>query len=204
MRKAEPRDPGRRPRRRGLAPCRRRAAAGGDAARDDPPVHRRRHDRAERLHRQRWSSTSRSTRSCSGSCATIPSLIPAAVEEYLRLLTPYRGFARTPTRDVEIGGRLIRKDEPVAVVFASANRDEDVFPEPDRFVLDRPNIGRHVAFGMGPHRCAGAPLATLMLRLTLEELLARTSAIEVVGEPTMTRLAGVGDAVRPGAACRDA
>ena len=59
-----------------------------------------------------------------------PSLIPAAVEEYLRLLTPYRGFARTPTRDVEIRGRLIRKDEPVAVVFASANRDEDVFPSP--------------------------------------------------------------------------
>ena len=71
-----------------------------------------------------------------------PSLIPAAVEEYLRLLTPYRGFARTPTRDVVVRGRLIRKDEPVAVVFASANRDEDVFPEPDRFILDRPNIRR--------------------------------------------------------------
>ena len=56
-----------------------------------------------------------------------PSLIPAAVEEYLRLLTPYRGFARTPTRDVELGGRVIRKDEPVAVVYASANRDETVF-----------------------------------------------------------------------------
>ena len=116
-----------------------------------------------------------------------PSLLPAAVEEYLRLLTPYRGFARTPTRDVEVRGRAIRTDEPVAVVFASANRDEDVFPEPDRFVLGRPNIGAHVAFGMGPHRCAGAPLGRLMLRLTLEELLARTSAIAVTGEPRMTR-----------------
>jgi cytochrome P450 len=115
-----------------------------------------------------------------------PSLIPAAVEEYLRLLTPYRGFARTPTRDVEIGGRLIRRDEPVALVYASANRDEAVFPEPDRFVLDRPNIGRHLAFGAGPHRCAGAPLATLMLRVTLEELLARTSSIELAGGVTMT------------------
>ena len=115
------------------------------------------------------------------------SLVPAAVEEYLRLLTPYRGFARTPTRDVELRGRLIRKDEPVAVVFASANRDEEVFPDPDRFVLDRPNIGAHVAFGMGPHRCAGAPLGRLMLQLTLEELLGRTSTIEVVGEPRMTR-----------------
>jgi cytochrome P450 len=115
-----------------------------------------------------------------------PSLAPAAVEEYLRLLTPYRGFARTPTRDIEIGGRLLRKDEPVALVYASANRDESVFPEPERFVLDRPNINRHLAFGAGPHRCAGAPLATLMLRVTLEELLARTSSIELAGEVMMT------------------
>ncbi len=115
-----------------------------------------------------------------------PSLVPAAVEEYLRLLTPYRGFARTPTRDVEIGGRLLRKDEPVALVYASANRDESVFPEPERFILDRPNINRHLAFGAGPHRCAGAPLATLMLRVTLEELLARTSSIELAGDVIMT------------------
>jgi len=115
-----------------------------------------------------------------------PGLVPAAVEEYLRLLTPYRGFARTPTRDVEIGGRLIRKDEPVALVYASANRDESMFPEPHEFVLDRPNIGRHLAFGAGPHRCAGAPLATLMLGVTLEELLARTSSIALAGEVTMT------------------
>jgi cytochrome P450 len=116
-----------------------------------------------------------------------PSLIPAAVDEYLRLLTPYRGFARTVKEDVEIRGRLIRKDEPIALVFASANRDEDVFPDGDRFVLDRPNIKQHVAFGMGPHRCAGAPLGTLMLRITLEELLGRTTSIAVTGEPVMTR-----------------
>jgi len=116
-----------------------------------------------------------------------PSLVPAAVEEYLRLLTPYRGFARTPTRDVEIRGRVIPKDDPVAVVFASANRDEDVFPDPHRFILNRPNIRQHVAFGVGPHRCAGAPLGRLMLRLTLEELLERASRIDVVGEPRMTR-----------------
>ena len=116
-----------------------------------------------------------------------PGLVPAAVDEYLRLLTPYRGFARTATEDVEIRGRLIRKDEPIALVFASANRDEAVFPDAGRFVLDRPNIKQHVAFGVGPHRCAGAPLGTSMLRITLEELLARTSAIEVVGEPRMTR-----------------
>jgi cytochrome P450 len=115
-----------------------------------------------------------------------PSLVPAAVQEYLRLLTPYRGFARTPTRDVEIGGRVIRKDEPIALVYASANRDESVFDDPHEFVLDRPNINRHLAFGAGPHRCAGAPLATLMLEVVLEELLARTSSIAVDGDVTMT------------------
>lgn len=116
-----------------------------------------------------------------------PSLVPAAIEEYLRLFTPYRGFARTARHDVEIGDRTIREGEPIALVYASANRDEAMFPDGDTFVLDRPNIGDHVAFGMGPHRCAGESLARLMLQVTLEELLARTSSIELDGEVVMTR-----------------
>ena len=116
-----------------------------------------------------------------------PELIPAAIEEYLRLYTPYRGFARTANRDVEIGGRQIEADEPIALVYASANRDEAVFDEPDRFILNRPNIDRHIAFGLGPHRCAGESLARLMLQVTLEELLSRTSSMELDGEPEMTR-----------------
>jgi cytochrome P450 len=115
------------------------------------------------------------------------SLVPAAVQEYLRLLTPYRGFARTARRDVVIGGRLIKKDEPIALVFSSANRDEAVFPDSDKFILDRPNIKQHVAFGMGPHQCAGAPLALIILRLTLEELLRRTKSLKVTGPLKMTR-----------------
>ncbi|WP_258000319.1 cytochrome P450 [Bacillus sp. Marseille-P3661] len=115
------------------------------------------------------------------------SLIPAAIEEYLRLFTPYRGFARTPNKDVVIGGRLIKKDEPIAVVFASANRDEEVFPNGDEFILNRPNIKEHVAFGMGPHQCPGAPLARMMLSTTLRELLVRTKKIELDGEAVMTR-----------------
>lgn len=115
------------------------------------------------------------------------SLVPAAVEEYLRLFTPYRGFARTAVRDVEIGGRRIAADEPIALVYASANRDEEVFDDPDTFVLDRPNIDRHLAFGMGPHRCAGEGLARLMLVTVLRELLARTASIELAGEIRMTR-----------------
>ena len=143
-----------------------------------------------------WSSTSPSTPSCRRSCAPIPSLVPAAVEEYLRLLTPYRGFARTPTRDVEIGGRLIRKDEPVALVYASANRDESVFPEPERFVLDRPNIGRHLAFGAGP-----APLRRRAARDADAAGDARGAARAHVvdrarGRGDDDRLARVGDAVR--------
>jgi cytochrome P450 len=115
-----------------------------------------------------------------------PDLIGAAVQEYLRLFTPYRGFARTATHDVEIRGRKICEREPIAFAYASANRDEDVFPDPDAFVLGRPNIGRHLAFGGGAHRCAGAPLATEIIQITLEELVARTSRIEVTGEIRMS------------------
>ncbi|HTC36129.1 MAG TPA: cytochrome P450 [Bryobacteraceae bacterium] len=116
-----------------------------------------------------------------------PNLIAAAVEEYLRLFTPYRGFARTAKHDVEFGGRSIHKDEPIALVYASANRDETVFENPDEFVLNRPNIDKHIAFGLGPHRCAGAPLARLMLRITLEELLIRAKITGLAGEVVMTR-----------------
>ena len=86
-------------------------------------------------------------------------------------------------------------------MFASANRDEDVFPDPDRFILHRPNIRRHVAFGLGPHRCAGAPLGTLMLRLTLEELLGRPLGHRGHRRADDDAVARVGNAVRPGPPC---
>jgi cytochrome P450 len=116
-----------------------------------------------------------------------PELIAAAVEEYLRLYTPYRGFARTAKQDVQVGGRQIRKDEPIALVYASANRDEAVFERPNEFILNRPNIDKHLAFGLGPHRCAGMPLARMMLRVALEELLKRARITGVSGEIVMTR-----------------
>lgn len=97
-----------------------------------------------------------------------PERIPDIAEELLRLYTPYRGFARTPTRDVEIGGKLICRDEAVALCFTSANRDADVFEDPDEFRLDRPNAGTAIAFGRGPHRCAGEPIGRLMLTTSLE------------------------------------
>lgn len=121
-----------------------------------------------------------------------PSLIPAALEEFLRLYTPYRGFARTAICPVEIRGRTIQPREPIALVYASANRDDDRFPNGSEFVLDRPNIGEHMAFGRGPHNCPGAPLARLQLRIALEELLARTSSFTLAGDIRPTRMPEIG------------
>ena len=72
-------------------------------------------------------------------------------------------------------------------MYASANRDEAVFENPDEFILNRRNIDKHLAFGLGPHRCAGMPLARMMLRVTLEELLKRARIAGVAGEVVMTR-----------------
>jgi cytochrome P450 len=111
-----------------------------------------------------------------------PALAVGAVEEFLRLYTPYRGFARTPREDVTIGGRRIAVGEPVALTYASANRDEAVFADPDRFILGRDNIAEHLAFGRGPHFCAGAHLARLELRVALEEMVAAATRFELAGE----------------------
>lgn len=121
-----------------------------------------------------------------------PSLLPAALEEFLRLYTPYRGFARTATSAVERHGRAIEPREPIALVYASANRDERRFPRPDEFQLDRENIADHLAFGRGPHHCPGAPLGRLELRVALEELLARTASFELAGEVVPTRCPEIG------------
>ncbi|MFC7111171.1 cytochrome P450 [Nonomuraea rubra] len=121
-----------------------------------------------------------------------PELLPAALEEFLRLFTPYRGFARTVSAEIELHGRRIRPGEPVTLVYASANRDEAVFPDPDTFVQGRPNIAAHLAFGRGRHACAGMPLARLSMRLALEELLRRTSAIEAGGPVESARMPEIG------------
>ncbi len=109
-----------------------------------------------------------------------PELIPAAAEEFMRHETPVQAMARYPVRDVELHGRMLRRGEPVELVWASANRDPAAFPEADTCVLDRsPN--RHLVFGVGIHKCIGMPLAQLELRVALEELLARTGRIRVAG-----------------------
>lgn len=89
------------------------------------------------------------------------SLIPAATEEFIRLYSPYRGFARTAAQDVCLHNKTIQPKEPIALVYTSANRDPEVFERPNEFVLDRPNIASHMGFGRGRHQCAGTPLARL-------------------------------------------
>jgi len=118
--------------------------------------------------------------------ARAPAGIPAAVEEMLRFLSPVHYFRRTATRDTELSGQKIRAGERVVMLYASANRDEAVFRDPDRFDPTRdPNP--HVAFGFGEHFCLGAALGRLEARVFLEELVARFAAVELAGEPARLR-----------------
>ena len=121
-----------------------------------------------------------------------PALLEPALEEFLRLYTPYRGFARTATRPIECHGRAIDPGEPIALVYASANRDERKFPRADQFELHRPNIDDHVAFGRGTHQCPGAPLGRLQLQIALAELLARTRSFRLAGPVVPTRCPEIG------------
>ncbi|MBW2273004.1 MAG: cytochrome P450 [Deltaproteobacteria bacterium] len=101
-----------------------------------------------------------------------PAMIPQAVEEFLRYDSPVQGLARTTTAEVELHGRKIPADETVLLLFASANRDERHFPDPDRLDIGRaPND--HLAFGFGKHFCLGSGLARLEARIAFEEILAR-------------------------------
>jgi cytochrome P450 family 142 subfamily A polypeptide 1 len=105
-----------------------------------------------------------------------PALIPIAVEEMLRLISPVHSFARTATRDSELRGRAIRQGQQVLMLYPSANRDARVFDQPDRFRVDRDP--QHLAFGIGNHFCLGANLARMEMRVALGELLRRLPDME--------------------------
>jgi cytochrome P450 len=104
-----------------------------------------------------------------------------AIEELLRLDGPFIFIGRTATRDTEVGGQLIKEGDRVLLSWVSANRDADEFDGPDGFDLDR-RSNRHVAFGAGPHRCAGSHLARMNLRVALTEVLRRMSDIRLQDE----------------------
>jgi len=112
-----------------------------------------------------------------------PSMIPTAVEEFLRYFSPLSHLGRTATASIDETTHDIGEGDLVALGFAFANHDPKVFDEPDSCVIDRkPN--RHVAFGHGPHTCIGAHLARLEMRIVLEELLKRAPNYEVEQTPT--------------------
>lgn len=116
-----------------------------------------------------------------------PELIPWAVEEFLRYASPVYHFRRTATQDVVLRDQQMRAGDKVVVWFASGNRDEDVFIDPDRFEVTRkPN--EHMAFGRGgPHMCLGNSLARLEIQVMFEELLARDVNLAPNGSPEYLR-----------------
>jgi cytochrome P450 len=111
------------------------------------------------------------------------SLLPAAMEELLRFVSPVMQFTRTATVDTEIAGQPIAAGDRVLLVYASANRDERAFSDPDRVdIMREPND--HVAFGAGgPHYCLGASLARLEAKIMFEAIVTRFEGLEVDGDP---------------------
>jgi cytochrome P450 len=116
-----------------------------------------------------------------------PALLPNAIEEMLRWWTPVQSFTRVATRDTELRGKRIAEGDVMMLLYASANRDEEIWGEDaDRFDVARDHAHlRHLAFGFGEHLCLGAPLARLEARVLFEELLARYPAFALEGEPGM-------------------
>ena len=110
-------------------------------------------------------------------------LIPNMVAEIIRWQTPLTHMRRTALEDVEFRGKTIKKGDKVVMWYVSGNRDEDVFPQADRLIIDRENARAHVSFGFGLHRCMGNRLAEMQLRVLWEEIHKRFHTIEVVGEP---------------------
>jgi cholest-4-en-3-one 26-monooxygenase len=120
-----------------------------------------------------------------------PALLDPAVEEVVRWITPVIQFCRTATRDAELRGKTIRAGQSACLFYASANRDEEVFEDPDVFRIDRiPN--RHIGFGVGEHVCLGAHLARLELRTAFAQLRERLIFAELSGPVERARSSFVG------------
>jgi len=120
-----------------------------------------------------------------------PALLPTAMEEVLRWTSPVVHFARTATEDVELCGQKVRAGDALGLLYASANRDEEVHDDPFAFRIDR-NPNRHLAFGVGEHVCLGAHVARLELRAIFAELLRRLEDCELAGPVVRLRSATTG------------
>ncbi len=112
-----------------------------------------------------------------------PGLIDNAIQEFIRWQTPLAHMRRTATEDTDLFGHQVKKGDKVIMWYISANRDERVFDRPDEIILDRENARRHLAFGYGIHRCVGARLAEMQIRVLLEEMGKRRMRVNVIGEP---------------------
>jgi len=117
-----------------------------------------------------------------------PALIPAAVEEMLRYDSPVQLTSRIATEDVEVGGRVIAAGRAVVVFIGGANRDPGVFEQPDEFLIDRPDPGRHLSFSLGMHHCLGSSLARLEGRIAIEELTRRYPPLKLAAPPARRSL----------------
>ena len=115
-----------------------------------------------------------------------PALLKMAVREMVRHASPVLHMRRTATADTELGGKRIARGDRVVLWYASGNRDEAVFSEPDRFRLDRGNVA-HVGFGSGHHVCIGSRLAEMQLRVAFETLAPRVARFEPIRPPQRLR-----------------
>jgi cytochrome P450 len=119
-----------------------------------------------------------------------PGLMEPAVEEFLRWQAPVQGLARHCTRDTQVDGQQVRAGDTVMLLWGSANRDPEHFPDPDEVILDRfPN--RHLTFGVGAHRCLGSTIARNEVRIVLSEVLRRLPDYRIL-EDEMVRAETVG------------
>lgn len=110
-----------------------------------------------------------------------PSLVANAASEIIRWQSPALHMRRTALEDVAFRGHQIRKGDKLVLWYVSANREEELFPDGDLFLVDRPNARRHLSFGYGIHRCVGARLAELQLQVLIEEMLRRDIRLEAAG-----------------------
>ncbi len=113
-----------------------------------------------------------------------PELLPTAIEELLRMYAPVT-MARIVSQDTEIGGCPVKRGESVLLPFPAANRDPEVFPDADKVIIDREE-NRHVAFGLGIHRCLGSNLARLELRVAVEVFIQRFPKFELADPNSVT------------------
>ena len=110
------------------------------------------------------------------------SLLPGAVNEFIRMVSPVIYMRRTATKDTEIGGQKIGEGEKVIMFYSAANRDPAIFPEPDQLDVTRANADKHIAFGFGPHVCIGKRVAQMQLEAVYQHLLTRFPDLRYAGE----------------------